>query len=172
MSRVLKIGVDSEERLAGSSDTGFMQLVIVSPACDRFDEFIAAGRRGDVGLHFCVDGRSALRLARHFRADLWLVAVDLPDMAGLDLLEMILPSVAQSGVDPFLAGTRATLVNAGEGLRSGVFIVAETYCFEDEQRALRSGAAAYVAGPVSLDLLREARCGAGGRTTATLGRLR
>lgn len=136
------------------------EVVIVSPACERFGELVAAGERGDVGLHFCVDGRSALRMARRFRADVWLVAADLPDISGIDLLEMLIPVVAQGGVDPLRGGARISLDQAGGVLRSGVFVVGETYSFEDEQRALQAGAAGYLTGPISMDLLREARAGA------------
>ncbi len=139
--------------------TRVREIVIVAPACDRFGDFVAAGERGDVGLHFCVDGRSALRMARQFRADLWLVSADLPDMSGLDLLEMLIPSVAQGGVDPLRGGARISLGHIGTGLRSGVFVIGEAYSFEDEQRALRGGAAGYLTGPITLERLRETRSG-------------
>jgi len=132
------------------------ELVIVSPTCDRFGDFVAAGERGDVGLHFCVDGGSALRMARRFRADAWLVAVDLPDMSGLDLLEMLMPAVAQGDVDPLRGGARISLDRLGHERRSGVFVVADAYCFEDEQRSLRAGAAGYFAGPISVSMLCDA----------------
>lgn len=152
----------NESRGVGSTDPRKpcpKEIVIVASACDRFDDFVAAGGRGEVGLHFCVDGRSALRMARRFRADIWLVCPDLPDMSGLDLLEMLLPAVSQSGVNPLLGGARLSLEHLGEGPRSGVFIVADGYSFDDEQRALRAGAAGYLAGPVSMERLREARSG-------------
>lgn len=132
------------------------ELVIVSPACDRFSDFVAAGERGDVGLHFCVDGGSALRMARRFRADVWLVAVDLPDMSGLDLLEMLMPAVAQGGVDPLRGGAPISLDRIGMERRTGVFVVSDAYSFEDEQRALRAGAAGYLTGPLSVALLLDA----------------
>lgn len=145
-------GIDS----AGSKPRAIEELVIVAPTCDRFDDFVAAGRRGEVGLHFCVDARSAVRMARRFRADVWLVAADLPDMSGLDLLEILMPFVAQAGVDPLLGGARVSLDDVGHGLRSGVFLLGDAYSFEDEQRALRSGAG-YFAGPVSMEMLLASR---------------
>jgi len=148
------------ESVAHVREPRMREVVIVSPACDGFRDLVAAGERGDVGLHFCVDGRSALRMARRFRADVWLVAVSLPDISGPDLLEMLIPIVAQGAVDPLRGGARISLDQAGGVLRSGVFVVGETYSFEDEQRALRAGAAGYLTGPISMDLLREARAGA------------
>lgn len=133
------------------------EVVVVSPTCGRFDDFVAAAATGELGLHFCVDGRSALRMARRFRADVWLVNLDLPDMSGLDLLEMLVPVVAASGVDPLLGGIGASLGAVDDGLKSGVFAVADRASVEEEQRALRTGAAGYLAGPVSVALLRQAR---------------
>lgn len=132
------------------------ELVIVAPDCDRFDDFVAAGRRGEIGLHFCVDARSAIRMARRFRADVWLVAAELPDMSGFDLLEILKPCVSHAAVDPLLGGATISLDRLGRGLRSGVFLVANAYSFEDEQRALRVGAG-YLAGPVSMDMLLASR---------------
>ena len=86
-----------------------------------------AARDGVVGLHLCVDGRSAMRLARRLRVDAWLVAAELPDMTGCDLAEML--------------------------GRPGIFIVAERYRVEDEQRALAAGVAGYLVGSVTLDML-------------------
>lgn len=123
-----------------------VEIVIVAPDCDRFAGFVAAGRRGEVGLHFCVDGTAALRMARRFRADIWLVASSLPDMSGLDLVEMLVPAVARAEAGPVSAG-----------LRSGVFVIADGSSFEDEQRALRAGAAGYLSEPLSMELLREGR---------------
>ncbi len=133
------------------------EVVIVSPACDGFGEFVAAAERGDVGLHICIDGRSAMRLARRFHADVWLVAAELPDMSAFDLLAILVPCVEHGTVDPLLGGAVVSLDHLGEGLRPGIFIVAETYRSEDEQRALSGAAAGYLTGPVTLDLLDEAR---------------
>ena len=133
------------------------EIVVVSSRCDRFDDVVTSAASGELGLHFCVDGRSALRMARRFRADVWLVSLDLPDMSGLDLLEMLVPIVAGGSVDPLLGGIGTSLSRVDEGLRSGVFAVADRVSIEDEQRALRAGAAGYLAGPVSVAVLREAR---------------
>jgi DNA-binding response OmpR family regulator len=135
----------------------FGEVVIVAPDCNRFADFVAAGRRGEIGLHLCVDGRSALRMSRRFRADVWLVAADLPDMSGYDLVEMLLPSVARAEIDPLVEGTPVRFDQMSDTLRTAVFVVSEGYSFADEQRALRAGAAGYVTGPLHIDLLRDAR---------------
>ena len=136
---------------------GINEIVIVDPACDRYGDFVRAAQAGDVGLHFCCDGRSAVRMARRFRADVWLVSVELQDMSGFDLLEMLSPHIVQGDVDPMLAGSRISLGRIGEATRSAVFIVGDEYRLEEEQRALASGIAGYLVRPVTLDVVRATR---------------
>lgn len=136
---------------------GIHEIVIVDADCSRYEDFIDAARHGDVGLHFCVDARSAVRLARRFRADVWLVNTTLPDMSGFDLLEMLAPHVLQGAVDPQISGARLSLDGVGRGMRSGIFLVSDAYRIEDEQRALASGVSGYLVRPVTLDVIRSAR---------------
>jgi len=95
--------------VAPQRSTSIKEIVIVDSACERYADFIAAAEAGEVGLHFCVDGQSAVRLARRFRADVWLVAGELPDMSGFDLLEILMPCVSQGSVDPLLGGAHISL---------------------------------------------------------------
>lgn len=142
---------------ASLRELGINEIVIVDPAYDHYPDFVQAAQAGDVGLHFCCDGRSAVRMARRFRADVWLVATDLPDMSGFDLLEMLSPHVLQGSVDPMRSGSRISLDHVGEGMRSGVFIVSDAYRLEEEQRALASGIAGYLVRPVTVDVIRATR---------------
>ena len=137
--------------------SGIREIVVVDATPDRYGDFVKAAQAGEVGLHFCVDGRSAVRLARRFRADVWLVASELPDMSGFDLLEMLSQPVLQGSVDPLLSGARISLNRIGEGMRSGIFMVSDTYSVEEEQRALASGVAGYLVRPVTIDVIRAAR---------------
>jgi DNA-binding response OmpR family regulator len=136
---------------------GIDEIVVVDSALDRYEDFVLAAQAGEVGLHFCVDGRSAIRLARRFRADVWLVNGELPDMSGFDLLSMLAPHVMQGSVDPLLEGAAISLDRIGDGMRSGIFIVSENYSLEDEQRALATGVAGYLVRPVTVDLIRNSR---------------
>ncbi len=133
------------------------EIVIVDPVCDRYGDFVEAAQAGELGLHFCVDGQSAVRLSRRYRADAWLIASDLPDMSGFDLLEMLSPHVLQGDVDPLLGGARISLGSVGQGMRTGVFIVSDVYRLEEEQLALVSGVAGYLVRPVTLDVIRSSR---------------
>ena len=136
---------------------GIHEIVIVDATCDRYADFVEAAQSGDVGLHFCVDGRSAIRLSRRFRADVWLVASELPDMSGFDLLTMLSPNILQGEVDPLMEGSRVSLDRVGEGMRPGTFIVSERYSLDEEQRALASGVAGYLVRPVTIDVIRATR---------------
>ncbi len=158
-----KLGGDASVAPAGREgvpslrDLGINEIVIVDPACDRYGDFVQAARGGEVGLHFCSDGRSAVRMARRFRADVWLVSTELADMSGFDLLEMLLPHVTHGDVDPMLSGAPISLGRLGEGARSAIFMVAEDYRIEDEQRTLVSGVAGYLVRPITLDVIRATR---------------
>jgi PleD family two-component response regulator len=136
---------------------GIDEIVVVDGNCERYADFVQAAQAGEVGLHFCVDGRSAVRLARRFRADVWLVATELADMSGFDLLEMLSPHVLQGSVDPLLSGSRVSLDRLGHGMRSGIFLMSDSYQLEDEQRALVSGVAGYLVRPVTVDVIKATR---------------
>lgn len=138
-------------------DLGIREIVIVDSDCGRYADFVRAARDGDVGVHFCVDGRSAVRLSRCFRADIWLVSTDLPDVSGFDLLAMLTPHVTQGEVDPMLDGSRRSLDDVGRGRHAGIFLVADDYRLEDEQRALASGVAGYLVRPITVDVIRATR---------------
>lgn len=120
------------------------QIVIVDGACERYADFVQSARRGDVGLHFCADGRSAIRLARRFRADAWLVSAELPDMPAVDLLAMLADEIKQS----------PTAAAGSGGARDGIFMLSDGYRPEDEQRALAVGVAGYLVQPVTLALIQ------------------
>lgn len=142
---------------AAAASTAIREIVIVDGSCERYGEFVRAAQEGEISLHFCVDGRSAMRLARRFRADTWLVAADLPDMSGFDLLDMLAPHVLQANVDPLLSGSRISLDRAGRTDRVGIFIVSDAYRIEEEQRALAAGVTGYLVRPVGLDVVSAAR---------------
>lgn len=125
------------------------EIVIVDAAYERYGEFVRAAQAGQLSVHFCVDGRSALRMARRFRADTWIVAADLPDMSGFDLIPMLSPHVMHSNVDPLLSGARISLGRSGKVARTGLFIAADQYRLEEEQRALVAGVTGYLVGQVT-----------------------
>ena len=133
------------------------EFVIVDAECSRYGDVVTAAQRGAIGVHFCVDGRSAVRLARQFRADAWVVATDLPDMSGIDLIGLLGRHVQQSDVDPLRSGSRISLGHLDRIRRPAIYLLGDSYRPEDEQRALAVGVSAYLIRPFKLDTLLNAR---------------
>ncbi|MCE9629531.1 MAG: hypothetical protein K8S94_02260 [Planctomycetia bacterium] len=113
-------------------------IVIVDTDFTRHDCLIRAAEEGRIRLQVCLDGRAAVRLARRHEADAWFVASDLADIAGLDLVGML---VARRGGD----GRR----------RQGVYLVTRRYRLEEEQDALAAGVTGYLVQPDGAELAIE-----------------
>ncbi len=149
---------DTAQPAAASSEPAAVrEIVIVDPHVDRYADFVTAAMDGEIGLHFCNDAQSAIKLARRFRADVWLVSDELPDMEGFDLLPLLADQVSQGEVDPLLRGRRQSLGRVGQGRHSGIFIVADDYSIDGEQRALAAGISGYLVRPVSAELVQSLR---------------
>lgn len=137
---------------------GLLHVVVVADRSHRFDPFhrllLRAAAAGTLRVHVCVDGRSAIRLARRCRADGWLVATELSDMSGLDLLEMLHRLHVDVGCGCGSAGTSAP---GGAARQGAVFMIADSYSMADEQRALAAGAAGYFVQPVGIDVVTTLR---------------
>lgn len=137
---------------------GMLHVVVVEGRSDRFDAFhgvlVRAAAAGDLRLHVCVDGRSALRLARRCRADGWFVATELSDMSGFDLLGMLHGLAVEETRGCGATRTPATAAAAAQGC---VIMIADSYSTADEQRALAAGAAGYLVRPVGLDVVSSLR---------------
>ena len=74
-------------------------VVVVDPHFEAYKPLAASARLGKLNLHFRSSGADAMKLARQVRVDAWLIAADLDDMAGQDLVELI-GSLRQSGDRP------------------------------------------------------------------------
>jgi len=71
-------------------------VVVVDPQFDAYPVLAASARQGRIGLHFRTSGADALRLARRLPVDAWLIAAELDDMSGHDLVALLDP-VRQEG---------------------------------------------------------------------------
>ena len=136
---------------------GVHEVVIVDAECSRYGDVVAAAQDGLIGVHFCVDGRSAVRLSRQFRADLWVIASELPDMSGVDLIELLARHVHQADVDPLRSGASISLGQLDRVQRPAIFLIGDSYRPDDELRALSHGVSGYLVRPVSLETLLNAR---------------
>jgi CheY-like chemotaxis protein len=74
-------------------------VVVVDPHFEAYKPLAASARLGKLNLHFRSSGADAVKLARQVRVDAWLIAADLDDMAGQDLVELI-GKLRQSGDRP------------------------------------------------------------------------
>ena len=97
-----------------------------------FEPLVGAGK---LTLHYLTQGRLALRWSQQQVADLWMINVQLVDIPGLDLFEMLATDLE----------------------RVPVFIVTNSYCAEEEVRALRLGATKYLCKPAAISWLATLR---------------
>ncbi len=88
---------------------------------------------GQWEIRFFAGGRDVLRLGEHSPPDLWIVNVRLPDISGLDLVEMLQPRRAGSVL----------------------LMMADQYHAEDEIRALSLGVDQYSCKPLEAAYLRQ-----------------
>ena len=64
-------------------------VVVVDPRFDAYRQLASSARLGRIGLHFRSSGADAIKLARRLRVDAWLIASDLDDMSGHDLVQLL-----------------------------------------------------------------------------------
>ena len=114
----------------GTSDVP--SVVVVDPRFDAYKSLAASARQGRIDLHLRSSGSEALRLGGRMQVDAWLVAADLDDMYGHDLVELL---QAQAGGSPV-----AMVIDHTAGRRS---VLAE-------QASAEAGADVTLAHPISL----------------------
>ena len=110
-----------------------------------FDPLVDSGK---LTLHFLTQGRLALRWSQQHKGDLWMINVQLVDIPGLDLFEMLSTTIE----------------------RVPVFIITNSYCAEEEVRALRLGATKYLCKPAAISWLATLRLPTRPRRTAKVRR--
>jgi CheY-like chemotaxis protein len=74
-------------------------VVVVDPRFDAYKQLAASARLGRIGLHCRSSGADAIKLARRLRVDAWLIAPDLDDMSGNDLVQLLKDRHEGAGVD-------------------------------------------------------------------------
>ena len=113
---------------------------VVDPDRDSYDRLLSSIAPSAATFRFYATGREVLRLRGVDGVAFWLLGVELPDMRGLDLLEMLRDR---------LDGAVACIVGA-------------EYRIEDEIAAYRAGATLYACKPIEASWLRECLPGADG----------
>jgi DNA-binding response OmpR family regulator len=107
-------------------------VVVVDPQFNSYATLAASARLGKLQLHLRSSGGDAVRLGRRIHVDAWLVAAELDDMSGHDLVELLKGEATEAPV--------AMVVDALPGRRQAV----------ESAAAAEAGADTALAHPISL----------------------
>ena len=116
------------DALAGSVPS----VVVVDPEFNSYATLAASARLGKMQLHLRSGGADALRLSRRIHVDAWIIAAELDDMSGHDLVELLKGEACDVPV--------AMVVDALRGRRNAV----------DSAAATEAGADVTISHPISL----------------------
>ncbi|MCE2727358.1 MAG: hypothetical protein LW698_11355 [Planctomycetaceae bacterium] len=102
-------------------------VVVVDPRFDAYKGLAASARLGKISLHFRASGAEAVKLARRLRVDAWLIAPELDDMSGHDLVPLLQSQLAAQGrgdtklavIEAAPPGSRQWGIAAGDARVSG-----------------------------------------------------
>jgi CheY-like chemotaxis protein len=102
-------------------------VVVVDPQFDAYKPLAASARLGKISLHFRSSGAEAVKLARRLRVNAWLIASELDDMSGHDLVPLLQSQLAAHGcgdaklavIEAVPAGSRQWNVAAGDARAAG-----------------------------------------------------
>jgi CheY-like chemotaxis protein len=113
-------------------------VVVVDPRFDAYKQLAASARLGRIGLHCRSSGADAIKLSRRLRVDAWLIAPDLDDMSGHDLVQLLRDQ--HDGAD---ANTAKVAIVSGSGTAGRQKTLAE-------RDAIEAGADALIQHPITL----------------------
>lgn len=111
---------------------GVPSVVVVDPQFDAYATLAASARLGKLQLHLRSGGADAIRLSKRIHVDAWIVAAELDDMSGHDLVELLKGDVSSAPV--------AMVLDAVDGRRRAI----------ESTTATEAGADACVSHPISL----------------------
>jgi CheY-like chemotaxis protein len=121
-------------------------VVVVDPQFDAYKPLADSARRGRLSLHLRSSGADAIKLARRLRVDAWLIAADLDDMSGHDLVELLQSQFARDtgAAKPKLAmvqiaesGSRQLALAGQEAVAAGAdSVLSHPITFADLERLL------------------------------------
>lgn len=114
-------------------------VVVVDPRFEAYKSLADSARLGRMMLHFRSSGSDALKLSRRMPVDAWLIAPELDDMSGHDLVHLL---QGQAGDTPIaiVDATRANgLLRPGveqESASAGVEVLSHPITLADLERLL------------------------------------
>lgn len=103
-------------------DSAVPNVVVVDPRFDAYKQLADSARLGRINLHIRSSGAEAIKIARRRQVDAWLIAADLDDMSGHDLVELLRARAADTKVamvDADAPGSRRHAVAETEATASG-----------------------------------------------------
>lgn len=92
-------------------DYSIPSVVVVDPAFDGYASLAKSCREGRLDLHMRSSGAEALKLARRRKVDAWLIAPELDDMSGHDLVPLLQAACAKRSNE-----TKIAMVSDVEGV--------------------------------------------------------
>jgi hypothetical protein len=127
------------EFLAGSLDREVPSVVVVDPRFDAYKPLATSARLGKITLHFRSSGAEAVKLARRLRVDAWLIAPELDDMSGHDLVPLLQSQIASQDrvqgkvavVTDSVPGSRPWALAKEEAHAAGATIVPHPITFSE-----------------------------------------
>ena len=97
-------------------------VVVVDPRFDAYTQLADSARLGRIDLHFRSSGAESMKFAGRRHVDAWLIAADLDDMSGHDLVELLRSRAAEAKVamvDEEIPGSRHHAVAEQEAAAAG-----------------------------------------------------
>ena len=87
------------------NESAVPNVVVVDPRFDAYKQLADSALLGRINLHFRSSGADALKIAGRRRVDAWLIAADLDDMSGHDLVELLRDRSADARLAVVESGT-------------------------------------------------------------------
>lgn len=103
--------VKTSSNVAALASSAEPSVVVVDPQFDAYKPLADSARRGRLSLHLRSSGADAIKIARRMRVDAWLIAADLDDMSGHDLVELL---QAQFASEPSAEKPKLAMVHVAE----------------------------------------------------------
>jgi len=125
------------EHRSGSLDHVVPSVVVVDPRFDAYKPLAVSARLGKITLHFRSSGAEAVKLARRLRVDAWLIAPELDDMSGYDLVPLLQSQIATQDrgkvavVEESAPGSRPWALAEDEARAAGATILPHPITFTE-----------------------------------------
>jgi CheY-like chemotaxis protein len=113
-------------------------VVVVDPRFNAYSALAESARQGKLSLHIRSSGSDAIKLGRRLHVDAWLVAAELDDMSGQDLVELLRADSSGAQVAMVMEDTdgRRHAIACGEATEVGADSISHPISLADLERLL------------------------------------